>query len=234
MGRLKHYLAVPEAPILMKHILLITSLCLILMFCSAILLIRAQPYQDGGLSAFLLPSEDCAVPCWSGIQPGETTITGSKILLQNNLQIKKIEAISPATAWLRLSANTPLIQRARVNLWEENQGVVGRIELLDTGLSMSDLQLLLGAPTRVFIADSRQDNTSELTALYPNYDLYVTVTITRCASSPAHFWQKAKDVTIRLGRWYDFDQLSPFFYQEAVELDPGRWVIQLRAGQTCR
>lgn len=217
----------------MKRLLLTASICLLLMFSSAILLIRAQPYQDGGLSAFLLPPDDCPTPCWSGIRPGETTVTGGSTLLNNNLHIKTIDAISPATAWLRFSASIPVIQRARVNLWEENRGIVGRIELLDTGLSMSDLQLLLGAPTRVFLADSRQDNTSQLTVLYPNYDLYVTVTITRCASSPAHFWLQANDVTISLGRWYDFDQLSPFFYQQAVELDPRRWVRQLRTGRTC-
>lgn len=208
-------------------------LCLVLIFASVMLLIRTQPYQDGGLSAFLLPPDDCPAPCWSGIRPGETTLTDSSALLQNNLQIKSVEAISPATAWLRLSANIPLVERARVNLWEENRDVVGRIELLDTGLSMSDLQLILGAPTRVFLADSRQDKTSELTALYTQYYLYVTVTITRCASSPAQFWQQANDVTISLGRWYDFDQLSPFFYQQSVELDPRRWVTQLRAGRTC-
>jgi hypothetical protein len=217
----------------MKRILFTVTLCLVLTFSSAMLIIRAQPYQDGGLSRFLLPPDGCAAPCWSGIRPGETTVTGSSAFLHNNLLIKTVEAISPATAWLRFSANIPLVQRARVNLWEENRGVVGRIELLDTGLSMSDLQLLLGAPTRVFLADSRQDNTSQLTALYPGYDLYVTVTITRCASSPAFFWQQANDVAISLGRWYDFDQLSPFFYQQAVELDPRRWVMQLRAGRTC-
>jgi hypothetical protein len=217
----------------MRRTLFTVILCLVLIFASMILLIRTQPYQDGGLSAFLLPPDNCPAPCWSGIRPGETTLTGTSTLLQNNLQIKTVEAISPATAWLRFSAAMPLIQRARVNLWEENRGVVGRIELLDTGLSMSDLQLLLGAPTRVFLADSRQDNTSQLTALYSGYDLYVTVTITRCASSPAHFWQQANDVAISLGRWYDFDQLSPFFYQQAVELDPRRWVRQLRTGRTC-
>jgi hypothetical protein len=217
----------------MKRTLFIVTLCLVLMFTIVMLVIRAQPYQDGGLGDFLLPPDGCAAPCWSGIRPGETTVTGSSTLLHNNLQIKTVEAISPATAWLRFPAHIPLIQRARVNLWEENRGVVGRIELLDTGLSLSDLQLLLGAPTRVFLADSRQDNTSELTALYPGYDVYVTVTIMRCASSPAHFWQQANDVTISLGRWYDFDQLSPFFYQQAIELDPRRWVRQLRAGRTC-
>jgi hypothetical protein len=217
----------------MKHLLLTATACLLLMFSTTMLLIRAQPYQDGGLSAFLLPSDDCSAPCWSGIRPGETTIKASSTLIQNNLQIKSVEAISPATAWLHFSANIPLVKRARVNLWEENRGVVGRIEILDTGLSMSDLQLLLGAPTRVFLADSRQDNTSELTVLYPRYDLYVTVTIMRCASSPAHFWQKANNVTISLGRWYDFDQLSPFFYQQSVELDPRRWMTQLRTRPTC-
>jgi hypothetical protein len=218
---------------MMKRLLLTVPVCLLLTFSSAILLIRAQPYQDGGLSAFLLPPDDCPAPCWSGIRPGETTVTGSSALLHNNLQIKTVDAISPATAWLRLSASIPVIERARVNLWEENRGVVGRIELLDTGLSMSDLQLLMGAPTRVLLADSRQDNTSQLTALYPSYDLYVTVTIIRRASSPAHFWQQANDVTISLGRWYDFDQISPFFYQQAVELDPHRWVRQLSTSRTC-
>ncbi len=43
------------------------------LFLLPVLLIRAQPYDDGGLRAFLTPPEDCPAPCFMGIRPGVTT-----------------------------------------------------------------------------------------------------------------------------------------------------------------
>ncbi len=57
---------------------IIRSLCraallLSVVFLLPVLLIRAQPYDDSDLRAFLTPPEDCPAPCFMDIRPGMTT-----------------------------------------------------------------------------------------------------------------------------------------------------------------
>jgi hypothetical protein len=59
-------------------------LILPLLFCGAITAIHAQAPTDGDVGRFLLPSLDCATPCWQGIQPGVTTADQALALLNAN------------------------------------------------------------------------------------------------------------------------------------------------------
>ncbi len=43
------------------------------LFLLPLLLIHAQPYDDGGLRDFLTPPDGCLAPCFIGIQLGETS-----------------------------------------------------------------------------------------------------------------------------------------------------------------
>jgi hypothetical protein len=44
-----------------------------LLFAACIGLIRARPYDDSELRAFLTPPDGCQMPCFMGIRPGVTT-----------------------------------------------------------------------------------------------------------------------------------------------------------------
>ncbi len=57
---------------------------LIMFLTAAAGLIRAQPYADEDLRAFLTPPEDCAPPCFMGIRPGVTTSGAAMRILQNH------------------------------------------------------------------------------------------------------------------------------------------------------
>lgn len=61
----------------LKLTLLLSVLCL-----TPVLLIRAQPYDDGGLRAFLTPPEGCPAPCFMGIRPGGTSPEDALMLLR--------------------------------------------------------------------------------------------------------------------------------------------------------
>ena len=52
--------------------LTLASVLLGLLFAAAAV-IRAQPYDDSELRAFLTPPEGCPAPCFMGIRPGVTT-----------------------------------------------------------------------------------------------------------------------------------------------------------------
>ena len=54
---------------------------LTLLFCAAIVVVRAQPFDDGGLRDQLL-SPTCTVPCFLGIRPGVTTREEAILLLR--------------------------------------------------------------------------------------------------------------------------------------------------------
>jgi hypothetical protein len=56
----------------MTRLLLSVTLLLAALFAAAVLAVRAQPYDDGGLRAFLL-AEDCALPCLMGMHPLATS-----------------------------------------------------------------------------------------------------------------------------------------------------------------
>ena len=66
----------------MDGFLLRVALLLTVIFLLPVLLIRAQPYDDGGLRAFLTPPEDCPAPCFMGIRPGVTTAEEAIAILE--------------------------------------------------------------------------------------------------------------------------------------------------------
>ncbi|NWG16415.1 MAG: hypothetical protein HXY41_07245 [Chloroflexi bacterium] len=62
----------------MTRFLLLPTILLTLTLAAAISLIHAQPYDAGGLRAFLFPANGCAPPCFIGIRVGSMT-TGQVI-----------------------------------------------------------------------------------------------------------------------------------------------------------
>jgi hypothetical protein len=58
----------------MFQCLIRTALLLTGLLALPVLLIRAQPYDDHEMRAFLTPPEGCPAPCFIGIRPGVTTI----------------------------------------------------------------------------------------------------------------------------------------------------------------
>lgn len=55
-----------------------------LLFTVCIALIRAQPYDDSELRAFLTPPEGCPAPCFMGIRPGVTTMEEAIAVLEQS------------------------------------------------------------------------------------------------------------------------------------------------------
>ncbi len=58
------------------------ALLFTLLFAACIGIIRAQPYDDSELRAFLTPPSGCAMPCFMGIRPGVTTADEAIAILE--------------------------------------------------------------------------------------------------------------------------------------------------------
>jgi hypothetical protein len=55
-----------------------------------VLLIRAQPYDDSELRAFLTPPEGCPAPCFMGIRPGVTTFDEAVTILEQHEWVNRV------------------------------------------------------------------------------------------------------------------------------------------------
>jgi hypothetical protein len=114
------------------------SLLLIVLLALPIILIRAQPYDDSELRAFLTPSEGCPAPCFMGIRPGVTTTEEAIAILEahpslantielnlpDGIRLRAIDPQSPTSDSTSgyLSIENNIIQWLRIqtdiSLWE--------------------------------------------------------------------------------------------------------------------
>jgi hypothetical protein len=118
-------------------------------FALALLLIRAQPYDDHDLRAVLLP-EDCEMPCFLGIRLGVTTFQEALKVLQAHPWVGDIYLSDPVderSFQVDWSGSQPAWMRGRA-LLQVQYGVVQDI-YLGTAIPLGDLWLALGLPDSV-------------------------------------------------------------------------------------
>jgi hypothetical protein len=218
----------------LTRILIIAIILTTLVFTTAIVLMRLPPYQDGGLHDFLTPPADCAAPCWLGVRPGVSTLSGSSQILGRSAWIKTLRSVSPATALLDFSKSIPAVGRGTLNLWEGGAGIVTQISLFDTGLSYSDIQLALGMPQRLFLNRTVQYGTNHLIAVYTHYNLAVITHFYPCRLDQRSFWKAAENLTVTIGDWQvSVNNPRNVYYVSSIELDPPRWATQVRRMHLC-
>jgi hypothetical protein len=74
------------------QILLAPTFALTLLLSVSIAVIRAHPYDDIAMRAFLVPSLECPMPCFLGIRPGATTVEEAHSILAHCRTIQAIVA----------------------------------------------------------------------------------------------------------------------------------------------
>lgn len=119
------------------------------------LLIRAQPYDDSQLRAFLTPPESCPVPCFLGIRPGVTTVEAAVTMLQAHEWIQEVfiesyGIVKPRQIGWHWSRVAPAIVqgdglRRGGRLGVDGQGIVEYMQFR-TQVKLGDALLRWGAP----------------------------------------------------------------------------------------
>lgn len=131
----------------MRSVILRCAPKLALLFGVLITLIRATPYDNSALRAFLAPPSDCAAPCWYGIRPGQTTIRQAVALIQRHPWINQAPKLiwfsSPAVSsfsWPWNGQEPAFIDRKRPGGMITRRNVV-QIVRIPTTIMMGDLWL---------------------------------------------------------------------------------------------
>jgi hypothetical protein len=122
---------------------------LTLIFGAAIGLVRARPYDDPEMRAFLTPPQGCAAPCFMGVQPGTTTMDEAVAILEASGWIDKVETGGRFYDLLWSGEQPDFIDDESLNYLMIRAGVVDLIRLR-TRLRLGDVVALLGRPDDSF------------------------------------------------------------------------------------
>lgn len=138
--------------LLLRHTLLLTVLLALPIFA-----IRAQPYDDSELRAFLAPPTGCPAPCFMGIRPGVTTVRDARMRLEAEPSLANTVGINTPRG-LRFRANHPhsLIADSIFSYLETDNNVIQWLRV-HTNISLGDVWVTYGPPdwgVRTYTMDS--------------------------------------------------------------------------------
>lgn len=191
------------------------SLRLMLFFGISIGLIRARPYDDGGLRAFLAPPSDCLMPCWNGVRPRFTTYDEALSLLGSSQIVRDlgsdIRQNNGHIFWKWPVSRPPfLINTSEVGYASVEENIVRGLYL--PGLrSFLDTWFSLGAPQQIIIYSNAfwGINNVIYLSVYPD-QLYIASAIF-CGATPNDLWAARPSVFI--GQMPEYSALYAFVYE---------------------
>lgn len=130
----------------MCRLLLRPVLLLALLAALPILLIRAQPYDDSELRAFLLPPAGCPVPCFLGIRPGVTTSDDAAAMLgAQALTVDRISPNPPSGVRFRGSSSYGLVEPSVFSYMHVENDVIQWMRI-QTNISLGEVWAAFGQP----------------------------------------------------------------------------------------
>jgi hypothetical protein len=197
-----------------------------------VLLIRAQAYDGGFLSDFLLPPADCPAPCLLGVRPGSTSVDRALAVLRANPAIAQVQVdyyyAGQSIFWRWLQ--DPVGSYRQYAFRADRRNLITRF-VLPSDIRLGDVLLILGTPARVTAAWMNEYLPRAAVVLdYPAYGLYVWIGLYPCTLDQRDFWQMRHESSaygtfvIGLDR-ASYARIQP---ETRVELDPRAWGKQLR------
>ncbi|MBZ0302368.1 MAG: hypothetical protein K8J31_21660 [Anaerolineae bacterium] len=170
------------------------------LLAAGISLIRAQPYDDGGI-AQLLVGGCTSLPCWQGIRPGHTTGPEALAIMQQLGPVRelgsRLDSYFGQIFW-RWSADSSRFlnpqTRERAYVWLENGAV--RTIYLPGFQTFADVSLLLGRPEQVIIYTDATNYARYVAYLgvYPG-QTYLSILLT-CDADADDLWNAPANVYI--------------------------------------
>jgi hypothetical protein len=185
--------------VLIGFLLKLTFL-LTLLFAACIGLIRAQPYDDSELRAFLTPPDGCPMPCLMGIRPGVTTADEAVAILDAHEWVSEIDFNEHQiliTQWTGLQPDFINTTPATVLISSPDNEIF--IIWIPIALPTGYVHLVLGEPMAANFSPLPINNgvsSVYISSLYLD-GLLEFITSTPCPLNNETLWQSIVSVTIR-------------------------------------
>ncbi|HVU11863.1 MAG TPA: hypothetical protein VHD90_11320 [Phototrophicaceae bacterium] len=206
----------------------------LLLFTLAILMSRVQASHDSSLSD-LLPTADCAAPCFLGIRPGVTSVdTGLQTLRASPL----IRSVSPMT-WNPSSGPSSHLyevdfvptfvsmQKAQMQLvTHPDSGIIDSILLTGMGIQLSQIELAFGRPESSTLDESVHIGLVTYASFYPQYQMYIQTMMVLCAPEGEPFWAQRENLMIGIASSRQYAAQYAYYSDEARQNGDG-WQQQL-------
>jgi hypothetical protein len=212
----------------MLRLLLKLSLLMSVLFALAIGIIRAQPYDDGELRAFLFNSPGCEMipddaPCFMGIELGITTFDAAAEILRQRDWIGWVSETTPAstTIWWSWSGEQPsfVSNNSYGMLSVTNSSTVAHIEI-ETDLQAGELYLTLGPPDAAFDGPPPSNMTNAVTM--SQYYIDNRIQALALGYCPVSYFSLSKS-RIRIHWDESIRQLNPDVLTAWDEVLPSEW-----------
>jgi hypothetical protein len=196
-----------------------------------ILLISAQPYEAGHLGLFLVPPEECRVPCFMGVRPRQTNVAQAVAMLRANEAIELVQVenyYAGQSIFWRWKEGDAGYRRYGFRVDQHN--LIDR-PVLPSDTILGDVLLALGKPSRVTSALTNEYQSRAAVVLeYPDYGLYLFIGLYPCKVAQDDFWRLPYETGI-YGTFFlglgdpSYARVMP---DTRIELDTEAWAKQLR------
>jgi hypothetical protein len=188
-------------------------LALVLLSAACILLIRLQPYDDTDLLHLLMPPNNCMMPCFLGIHPGETTVDEAVAILQAHEWVSEVRINNAGVLW-KWNAHQPdflQLSEPGFHAFLETDGRIVTSIQVGTSLQLGNIWLAFGEPQQGSFGTMIRGDTAKpdnyfvfQTTAYDNLELWILVD-TRCPINPSKIWHS------RVSLEWNSTALSPAF-----------------------
>ena len=169
---------------------------LITVLCGLIIVIRAQPYDDGGVRGMLAETQICPATCIMGLQPGYTTFDEAVAGLDANdwvldVQIQYDSDIRQgALQWTWSGQQPAIINAQQPGTAQIRNGIISYVTL-PTRAELWQFLLLIGPPDASHFLLMRSPTRHVLyhRARYAEGDLILLANTVACPLSPTALYQ---------------------------------------------
>jgi hypothetical protein len=166
-------LAVPR---LLIKLIMITGLIL----AAVVTLIHTRPFDDAGFQALIF-ANTCSSACFAGIQPGVTTLTEARDLLEKHHLVsqwieptqQQAEPTIGVLRWRWSSSRPQLLTGTDANLtYDRKTGVVMTFSEMQTRLTTGELLVMLGQPGLGYMSGGYNDRGGPIFTHVVGYSQY--------------------------------------------------------------
>ncbi len=182
------------------------------------------------LSELLTPPDGCTMPCWHGIQPGNTTITEAAGTLEQLPFVEEVRVVSGMISWWWTDSRPPVyeqtgrafdgrIETAIINGEERVTSIV-----LQTTLTLGQMELALGAPDSRTLHTVHPDNDRQADGVVhiAHYGDVNVFNILTCPMDVVDFWNSQVYVAFGTpnldfeGQVFQSEALPEWFFRDTA------------------